>query len=136
MISMGKKCTVCMISSSFRGSNILCSIYLVAVSFMVIKLSFQGAVLFFMSINSYLHLLFPDKESVEQPSGTVVSETVIPGVAEGKNDGTDAYDADPSFSVRKSPPQNGVPVSEKASGAGGLGEGTPKVCCPRKYHTF
>lgn len=41
--------------------------------------------------------------------------------------GWTAVDADSSFSVGKSPPQNGTPVFEKTSGTGGLGEGTPKV---------
>lgn len=95
---------------------------------MDIKLSFRVSILFFMLINSYLHLLGPDKESVEQPSETIVAETMVPEVPDGKNDGTDTYDADPSFSVGKSPPQNGLSASERASGAGGLGEGTPKVC--------
>lgn len=67
-----------------------------------------------------------DKESVEQPSETIVAETMVPEVPDGKNDGTDTYDADPSFSVGKSPPQNGLSASERTSGAGGLGEGTPK----------
>ncbi|KAF2317761.1 hypothetical protein GH714_041065 [Hevea brasiliensis] len=38
----------------------------------------------------------------------------------------DIYVAEPSFSVGKSPPQNGTRASERTSGAVGLGEGTPK----------
>lgn len=49
---------------------------------------------------------------------------------EAKNDGLDIFDAEPSFAVGKSPTQNGSAGSEKIPGtAGGLGEGSPKVCC-------
>ncbi|XP_077241069.1 protein kinase superfamily protein [Tasmannia lanceolata] len=46
----------------------------------------------------------------------------------GKNrhDSTDVYVADSSFSLGKSPPQNGTAAIEKNPGAGGLGDGTPK----------
>lgn len=77
----------------------------------------------------YLHFLGPDKGSVEHSSETVNAETVVPEIPDGRTDGTDTYVADSSFSVGKSPPQNGISASERASGAGGLGEGTPKVCC-------
>lgn len=94
------------------------------------QIVFSGfLILSFILVDSYLYSLDPDKESVEQLSGTVAAETVVSGVTDLKNDGTDTYDDDPSFSVGKSPPQNGHPASERASGAGGLGEGTPKVCC-------
>jgi hypothetical protein len=45
---------------------------------------------------------------------------------DGKSDVVD--DVEPSFSVGKSPPENLDIGSEKVPGAGGLGEGTPKVC--------
>jgi hypothetical protein len=45
---------------------------------------------------------------------------------DGKSDVVD--DVEPSFSVGKSPPENVDVGSEKVPGAGGLGEGTPKVC--------
>jgi len=45
---------------------------------------------------------------------------------DGKSD--DVNDVEPSFSVGKSPPENVDVGSEKVPGAGGLGEGTPKVC--------
>lgn len=45
---------------------------------------------------------------------------------DGKSDDVD--NVEPSFSVGKSPPENVNVRSEKVPGAGGLGEGTPKVC--------
>lgn len=41
-------------------------------------------------------------------------------------EGQDTYDAESSFSVGKSPPQNGHAL-EGPTGTRGLGEGTPKV---------
>ena len=57
----------------------------------------------------------------------IAANNVVPEVGDGRNDVVDDYVAEPSFSVGKSPPQNGVAAFEKISGAGGLGEGTPKV---------
>ncbi|KAG1334893.1 serine/threonine-protein kinase prpf4B [Cocos nucifera] len=45
---------------------------------------------------------------------------------ENRHDTSDIYVTDPSFSVGKSPTQNGRSVNEKTTGARGLGEGTPK----------
>ncbi|KAI4313946.1 hypothetical protein L6164_026888 [Bauhinia variegata] len=59
-----------------------------------------------------------DKEPVNVPTST-------PEIPDGKNDGNDAYDAETSFAVGKSP-ENGNVASGKTSGAGGLGDGTPK----------
>lgn len=61
-------------------------------------------------------------EQVEQLPLTVVSETT-----DDRIDGTDDYVAEPSFSVGKSPPPNGISAYEKPSDTGGLGAGTPKV---------
>lgn len=47
-------------------------------------------------------------------------------VDEGHDGGADAYVADTSLSVGKSPAQNGKAAPEKSSGAAGLGEGSPK----------
>ncbi|KAI4357838.1 hypothetical protein L6164_001761 [Bauhinia variegata] len=58
-----------------------------------------------------------DKEPVDIPVAT-------PEVPDGKN-GVDVYDAETTFAVGKSPENENV-ASEKTSGAGGLGEGTPK----------
>lgn len=46
----------------------------------------------------------------------------------GGSDGVDIFAADQLFSVKKSPPQNGVAASPQTSAPGGLGDGTPKVC--------
>ena len=46
---------------------------------------------------------------------------------DGRGDSTNMFVAKPSFSVGKSPPPNGVATTGGNSGAGGLGEGTPKV---------
>ncbi|KAF7827834.1 serine/threonine-protein kinase prpf4B-like isoform X1 [Senna tora] len=61
-----------------------------------------------------------DKDPVDIPAA--VSEA-----PDAKNDGVDASDAEPSFSVGKSPPQNGNAASEKIPAVSrGLGEGSPK----------
>ncbi|MED6206795.1 hypothetical protein PIB30_030112 [Stylosanthes scabra] len=57
------------------------------------------------------------KEPVDIP-------TDVPEAHDGKNDGTD--DVETSFAVGKSTPENLNGASKKISGAGGLGEGTPK----------
>lgn len=67
-----------------------------------------------------------DKEPAHDPDKSIAANNVVPEVGDGRNDGVDDYVAEPSFSVGKSPPQNGVAAFEKTSGAGGLGEGTPK----------
>ncbi|RYR37081.1 hypothetical protein Ahy_A09g042006 isoform C [Arachis hypogaea] len=58
-----------------------------------------------------------DKESVDIP-------TDVPEAHDGKNDGID--DVETSFAVGKYTPENLNVASKKISGAGGLGEGTPK----------
>lgn len=51
-----------------------------------------------------------------------------PEAPDGKND-VDVFEVEPSFTVGKSPRENGNDTSEKIPGAArGLGEGTPKVC--------
>lgn len=67
-----------------------------------------------------------DKEPAHDPDQSIAANNVVPEVGDGRNDVVDDYVAEPSFSVGKSPPQNGVAAFEKTSGAGGLGEGTPK----------
>lgn len=52
--------------------------------------------------------------------------TDISKATDGKKGDVD--DMEQSFAVGKSPPKNVDIGSEKVSGAGGLGEGTPKVC--------
>ncbi|TKY69373.1 Serine/threonine-protein kinase PRP4-like [Spatholobus suberectus] len=58
-----------------------------------------------------------DEQAVEIPP-------TIPDALDGKSDGVD--DVETIFSVRKSPLENGNVASDKISGTGGLGEGTPK----------
>lgn len=63
-----------------------------------------------------------DEDAVDVPAA--VSEA-----PDAKNDGVDVFEAESSFPVGKSPPENGNAASTKISGtAGGLGEGSPKVC--------
>jgi len=52
----------------------------------------------------------------------------IPDALDGKSDGVDDVEVETLFSVRKSPAENGNVASDKISSAGGLGEGSPKVC--------
>lgn len=47
---------------------------------------------------------------------------------DGQTNGIDVHVDEPTFSVGKSPLQVGHIADEQASGAGGLGQGTPKVC--------
>lgn len=54
----------------------------------------------------------------------------IPENADDKSEGVNVSVAEPLTFVEKSPPQNGVAASGGTFGAGGLGEGTPKVCVP------
>ncbi|KAM7468371.1 hypothetical protein LguiB_015933 [Lonicera macranthoides] len=68
------------------------------------------------------HLEDTVEENVKQPSQSQTAGNIDPEAFCGLT----TVDADSSFSVGKSPPQNGTPVFEKASGTGGLGEGTPK----------
>ncbi|KAI9084931.1 hypothetical protein K1719_033104 [Acacia pycnantha] len=61
-----------------------------------------------------------DKDPVNIPAA--VSEA-----PDAKNDGSDVFEAEPSFTVGKSPQENGSDASEKIPGvARRLGEGTPK----------
>lgn len=68
------------------------------------------------------------EKDVEPKQHTVQSlraSNVTQETLDTKIDG-DAYVAEPSFSVGKSPSQNGKQAFERTSGAVGLGEGTPK----------
>ena len=81
----------------------------------------------FLLANCSNFICWLDKEPARDPDQSIAANNVVPEVGDGRNDGVDDYVAEPSFSVGKSPPQNGVAAFEKTSGAGGLGEGTPKV---------
>ncbi|XP_059655531.1 uncharacterized protein LOC132302637 [Cornus florida] len=67
-----------------------------------------------------------EQSSLVQTAVNVVPEVtainVVPEVLDGRSDA----DTEPSFSVGKSPPQNGISAFERTSSAKGLGEGTPK----------
>lgn len=67
-----------------------------------------------------------EHSSSPKPVANAVSQ-VLPNVLENKHEFSDAYVADASFNVGKSPPQNGTSTSERNPGARGLGDGTPKV---------
>ncbi|GMH27515.1 hypothetical protein Nepgr_029358 [Nepenthes gracilis] len=66
-----------------------------------------------------------DKEPLDPSFQPLATEDALPMNLYAEGNGQDAYVADPSFSVRKSPPENDTSAVEKTSGAGGLGEGTP-----------
>lgn len=79
--------------------------------------------------NNKIVLCGADKELIEGPGNSAVTDNVAPETLDGRTDGADVYVAETSFSVGKSPSQNGIQVaSERTSGAAGLGEGSPKVC--------
>lgn len=67
-------------------------------------------------------------DDVEQTSNVAATVSGTPENLDDKSVGVDTSVADLSFNVGKSPQQNGVTSFERTSGAGGLGEGTPKVC--------
>ncbi|KAG9136888.1 hypothetical protein Leryth_020614 [Lithospermum erythrorhizon] len=62
----------------------------------------------------------------EQPSQSVTTQNVVSEMPDAQTEGPDIFTIEPSFAIGKSPPQNGLPVLERVSGTGGLGEGTPK----------
>ncbi|GMH01880.1 hypothetical protein Nepgr_003719 [Nepenthes gracilis] len=67
-----------------------------------------------------------DKEPLDPPFQSLAAEDAHPGNLHAKGNGLVAYVTDISFSVGKSPPQKDASALEKSSGAGDLGEGTPK----------
>ncbi|KAI8000722.1 ARM REPEAT PROTEIN INTERACTING WITH ABF2 [Camellia lanceoleosa] len=67
------------------------------------------------------------KEHVEQISELSSTVNVALKTLDGRNESVDTCVAGSAFTVGKSPPQNGISAFEGNSGAGGLGEGTPKV---------
>ncbi|KAI8032415.1 hypothetical protein LOK49_LG01G02502 [Camellia lanceoleosa] len=73
--------------------------------------------------NAVESILAKYKEHVEQTSQ---QPATAPETLDVRHEGVGSSVADPSFSMGKSPPQNGIYAFDKTSGAGGLGEGTPK----------
>ncbi|GAV59194.1 Pkinase domain-containing protein [Cephalotus follicularis] len=82
------------------------------------------------NLQQQIEIRSDDVETVKEPSGypaqPVRAANAVSDICDGVSDGPDVYVADPLLSVGKSPPQNGVAAFEKTSGAGALGEGTPK----------
>ncbi|THF98460.1 hypothetical protein TEA_006723 [Camellia sinensis var. sinensis] len=72
------------------------------------------------------HLGDKDKEHFEQISELASTVNVALKTLDGRNESVDTCVAGSAFTVGKSPPQNGISAFERNSGAGGLGEGTPK----------
>ncbi|KAL7149333.1 hypothetical protein ABFS83_05G032700 [Erythranthe nasuta] len=66
------------------------------------------------------------EEQVGQPSKQAESAEVILENIHIRVEAVDTPDAESSFSVGKSPAQNGLSALEKRTGTGGLGDGTPK----------
>ncbi|XP_052199029.1 uncharacterized protein LOC127806074 [Diospyros lotus] len=67
-----------------------------------------------------------NKEHAEHALKEVPSVSVPREAIDARTKGADTFVADQSFTPGKSPPQDGSSSFEKTSGAGGLGEGTPK----------
>ncbi|PIN05947.1 U4/U6-associated splicing factor PRP4 [Handroanthus impetiginosus] len=66
------------------------------------------------------------EDQVGQSSAQVASAEIMQEKTDNRLEGTDLYVPEPSFSVGKSPSQNGLSDFQKSAGTGGLGEGTPK----------
>lgn len=69
-----------------------------------------------------------DKKPTEHCSQSTDVNNKLRDDSNGRSDGVNVYLVDQSFSVKKSPPQNGVTASDKTSVPRGLGDGSPKVC--------
>ncbi|CAK7326550.1 unnamed protein product [Dovyalis caffra] len=67
-----------------------------------------------------------NKELIEGSGQSTAADNVAPESVDGRTDGADVYVAETSFSVGKSPSQNGIQAPDRTSGAAGLGEGSPK----------
>ncbi|XP_011077099.1 serine/threonine-protein kinase prpf4B [Sesamum indicum] len=66
------------------------------------------------------------KDQGGESSAQVVSAENVPEKSENRLEGADTYIPESSFSLGKSPSQNGFSALQVPSGAGGLGEGSPK----------
>ncbi|XP_034902675.1 uncharacterized protein [Populus alba] len=67
-----------------------------------------------------------NKEPIEGSGQSAAADNVAPETLDGRTDGADVYVIETSFSVGKSPVQNGIQASKRTSGTAGLGEGSPK----------
>ncbi|KAL0463620.1 UNVERIFIED_CONTAM: Serine/threonine-protein kinase PRP4, partial [Sesamum latifolium] len=66
------------------------------------------------------------KDQAGESSAQVVLAENAPEKSENRLEGADTYIPESSFSLGKSPSQNGFPALQVPSGTGGLGEGSPK----------
>ncbi|CAA0808997.1 Protein kinase superfamily protein [Striga hermonthica] len=66
------------------------------------------------------------KDQVGESTAQVASVEVFREKSDHRVEGADTYVPEPSFSVGKSPAQNGLSVPQQTTGTGGLGEGSPK----------
>ncbi|KAL0430112.1 UNVERIFIED_CONTAM: Serine/threonine-protein kinase PRP4 [Sesamum radiatum] len=66
------------------------------------------------------------KDQAGESSAQVVSAENAPEKSENRLEGADTYIPESSFSLGKSPSQNGFSALQVPSGTGGLGEGSPK----------
>ncbi|KAH7516551.1 hypothetical protein FEM48_Zijuj10G0147000 [Ziziphus jujuba var. spinosa] len=67
-----------------------------------------------------------EKRPADNPGQSTAALHYSPDNIDGRGDEIDKPVAEPSFSVGKSPPSNGVSASGQTFGARGLGDGTPK----------
>ncbi|KAL9423390.1 hypothetical protein AB3S75_035475 [Citrus x aurantiifolia] len=67
-----------------------------------------------------------DEKPSEHSSQSIDVNNKLQNDSNGRIDGVNVHLADQSFSVKKSPPQNGVTALDKTSVRGGLGDGSPK----------
>ncbi|GFS44349.1 protein kinase superfamily protein [Actinidia rufa] len=72
------------------------------------------------------HLKDKGKDHIERTSQQAATINIASETLGGKSEDVDTSVLDPSFTLGKSPPQNGINVLERTFAAGGLGEGTPK----------
>ncbi|KAK6134076.1 hypothetical protein DH2020_032173 [Rehmannia glutinosa] len=66
------------------------------------------------------------KDQVGESSAQVTSAEVLSEKTDNRVEVADIYVPEPSFSVGKSPSQNGLSALQMPTGTGGLGEGSPK----------
>lgn len=94
----------------------------------ILYLAFQCQLLYdVISVYADSYWTWTGTDNVEQTSQVAAFVGGIPKTRDDKSVGVNTCVNDLSFNVGKSPQQNGISSFERTSGAGGLGEGTPKV---------
>lgn len=101
-------------------------------AYSLVYLYFNGEIFFC----TWHELYGPDDEPVGQSSQPIASVTDVPKASDDKRDSPDVDVPDESFSVKKSSPRNGADIFESSKGAGGLGEGSPKVSAVFANYSF